>query len=270
MKIIGEFRASFIKDLRTYLRYPSWIANEFITTPLWFLFFALAMFLFAPIGSTVTSAPSSGIISYFYWGFVFVILFNTSIWGIGQSIRNEQLEGTMEQVFMAPVSRLTLIVGKWARTLLTDSLVVGYTGLIILLVGGVSIRIANPLLLFISIGLFELAILAFGLVFAAVALKLKAFNTIANFLFFTLIIFGGVFFPVTLLPFPLVLFSLAIPFTYYADMIKFAAVESPTLINWSVEFLLVVGLSIAMLLVGLQVFRWVERSVKIKGQIGTH
>ncbi len=270
MKIIGEFRASFIKDLRTYLRYPSWIASEFITTPLWFLFFALAMFLFAPVGSGATSAPKADIISYFYWGFVFVILFNTSIWGIGQSVRNEQLEGTIEQVFMAPVSRLTLIVGKWARTLLTDSLVVGYTGLVIVLLGGLSIRIANPLLLLISIGLFELAILAFGLIFAAVAFKLKAFNAIANFLLFMLIIFGGVFFPVTLLPFPFVLVSLAIPFTYYADMIKFAAVESPTLINWSLEFLLVIGLSIAMLLVGLQVFRWVERSVKMKGQIGTH
>ncbi len=176
----------------------------------------------------------------------------------------------MEQLFMAPISRLTLIVGKWARTLLTDSIVVSYTGLIILLVGGLSIRVANPILLLISIGLFELAILGFGLIFAAIAFKLKAFNTIANFFQFMLIIFGGAFFPVALLPFPFVLISLAIPFTYYADMIKFAAVESPTLINWSIELLFVAGLSVMMLLVGLQVFRWVERSVKTKGQIGTH
>ncbi len=111
IKICGEFKAAFLKDLRSYVRYPAWLLGEFISTPLWFFFFALGVTLFSPTNFTNSSVNS---FDFFYFGFIFIILFSTAVWGIGQSIRNEQQAGTLEQFFLAPVNRATLIVGRWA------------------------------------------------------------------------------------------------------------------------------------------------------------
>src|SRR4030066_344353 len=64
-----------------------------------FFFFGLGVTLFAP--TTSRTPQESGGFSFFLLGFVFIILFSTAVWGIGQTVRNEQTAGTLEQFFLA-------------------------------------------------------------------------------------------------------------------------------------------------------------------------
>ena len=264
--MFGEFKASFLKDLRSYVRYPAWVLGEFISTPLWFFFFALGVTLFAP--TTIASSRSGGL-GFFFFGFIFIILFSTSVWGVGQSIRNEQTGGTLEQFFLAPVNRATLIVGRWARVFLTDTLIITYTTLLLYLFGGGLVTLLNPASFLFSLGLYEVTLIGFGLFMAALTMRIKSYNTISNLVFFGYMILTGALFPVTVIPMPFRYVSLAIPFTYFNDLMRHAALGTPTIFPNVLEFVAAILLSISMLLGGFFTFNEVEKEARFRGSIGT-
>jgi ABC-2 type transport system permease protein len=265
-RLLVEFRASFVKDLRSYVRYPAWVLGEFISTPLWFFFFALGVTLFAP---TTTSTSPGGGLAFFFFGFIFIILFSTSVWGVGQSIRNEQTAGTLEQFFLAPVNRATLIVGRWARVFLTDALIISYTTLLLYLLGGGLVTLLHPVSFLFSLGLYEVALIGFGLTMAALTMRIKSYNTLSNLVFFGFMILTGALFPVTVIPMPFRYVSLAIPFTYFNDLMRHAALGSATIFPFTPEFVVGVLLSAAMLIVGFVVFNEIEKEARVQGSIGT-
>ncbi len=268
--MLEEFKAAFLKDVRVYLRYPSWIASEFITLPAWFVLFAIGVASWVPRGRVGVTLGSSTVFSFFFWGFIFLIVFSTSIWGIGQSIRTEQLQGTLEQLFMAPVSRVTIIFGRFARTFLTDLAIIAYTSVLLTFFSHENLTVQNPLAMVLVFAMLELGVLGFGLVFAAITFRVKSFNILANLAQFAVIGLCGVFFPLYILG-PVRAVSLVIPFTYFADLFRYAA--SPawgTILDPSVEFSLAFVLAVAMFVFGLVFFRATEKSAQRRGSIGTH
>ena len=146
-----------MKDFRSYIRYPAWLVGDLVSTPLWFFFLAVGVTLFAP--TTQTSVYHG--FSYFFFGFIFIVLFSTTIWGTGQSVRNEQTAGTLEQFFLAPANRLTLILGRWARIFVTDLLVIGYTTVLLYLFGGGPLSLYEPALFTFALALFEIGSIGF-------------------------------------------------------------------------------------------------------------
>ncbi|HZD12900.1 MAG TPA: ABC transporter permease [Candidatus Binatus sp.] len=271
-QILGEFKAAFIKDVRVFLRYPSWVASEFITTPLWFVFFALGVYLYSTPGKFSQTVGNAGTLTFFYWGFIFLIIFSTSIWGIGQYIRTEQLQGTIEQLFLAPVSRVTIIFGRFLRTFFTDMIFIGYTAGLITFFSHETVPIVNPLLFIPVFAFLELGVLGFGLLFAGVAFRVKSFNLLANLTQFAIIGICGLFFPVTVLPHPVSLLSLMIPFTYFTDLLRYTSTgcNGCTIFEPSLEVPLAFLSAIALFFLGLGFFKIVEASAQKRGTIGTH
>jgi len=269
LRIIEEFKAAFLKDLRSYLRYPAWLLGDFISTPLWFFFFAIGVALFAPTTQSSTGASEGPGLQYFYMGFVFIILFSTAVWGIGQSVRNEQMAGTLEQFFLSPVNRVVLIIGRWARVFLTDSIIIGYTTLLVYLLGGGLVRLLNPVLFLFALGLYEVGLIGFGLLFAGLTIRLKSYNTISNLVFFSYMILTGALFPITFIPMPFRYVSMAIPFTYFIDLMRNAALATPTILPESWEYLTASLLSVSMLLVGFAAFNKIEEEARMRGSIAT-
>ncbi len=240
--------------------------GEFISTPLWFFFFALGVTLFAP---ATPSLPQEGGLSYFYFGFVFIILFSTAVWGIGQSVRNEQTAGTLEQFLLAPVSRITLIAGRWARVFLTNILIIGYTTLLLDLLGGSIITLLEPGKFLLSLGLYEIGLMGFGLLIAGLTMRIKAYTSMSNLIFFGFIILTGALFPINLIPIPIRYLSMVIPFTYFNDLLRHAALGTPMILPETVEYIFSSLLSISMLLVGFVAFGKIEEDARIHGSIAT-
>jgi ABC-2 type transport system permease protein len=267
LRLFEEFKAAFLRDLRSYIRQPAWVLGDLISTPLWFFFFALGVTLFAPTTTTANESMSGA--GFFFLGFVFIILFSTSVWGIGQTIRNEQTAGTLEQFFLAPVSRVTLIVGRWARIFLTDAVIIGYTTVILYLVGGGVITLLQPGLFLLGFGFYEVGLIGFGLFFAALTMRIKAYTTLSNLVFFGYMILTGALFPTTVIPTPFRYLCMAIPFTYFIDLMRHAALASPTILPLTLEYTVAALLSIAMLLVGLVVFNKIEEDARMQGSIAT-
>ena len=270
LRLFEEFKASFLKDLRSYFRYPAWMIGEFVSTPLWFFFFALGVTLFAPVTSTASGLNGSGFgLTYFFFGFVFIILFSTSVWGVGQSVRNEQTSGTLEQFFLAPANRATLILGRWARIFLTDSLIIGYTTLLLYLLGGTAVALLNPALFLVSLALYEVSLIGFGLFMAGLTMRIKAYNSIGNIIFFGYMILTGALFPIAVLPTPVRYFSMVIPFTYLNDVMRHAALGTPTILPLTLEYAAAIVSSLFMMVFGFVSFNRIEQDARVKGSIAT-
>lgn len=268
LRLVAEFRAAFLKDLRSYVRYPAWMVGEFISTPLWFFFFALGVTLFAPT-SLSSSSPHEGGVSFFFFGFVFIILFGTGVWGMGQTVRNEQMAGTLEQFFLAPASRVTLIIGRWARIFLTDALIIGYTTILLYLIGGALVTLHDPVLFLFSLGLYELGLIGFGLFFAGLTMRIRSYNTISNLVFFGYMVLTGALFPISVIPVPIRYLSMAIPFTYFNDLVRHAALATPTILPGTLEYVIALLLSVCMLVLGFVAFKKIEDEARVRGTIAT-
>jgi ABC-type polysaccharide/polyol phosphate export permease len=80
----------------------------------------------------------------------------------------------------------------------------------------------------------------------------------------------GALFPVTVIPFPFRYISLAIPFTYFIDLMRHAALLTPTLLPESWEYLAGILVALSMLLVGFTVFNWIEKDARNRGTIATN
>ena len=267
LRFATEFRAAFLKDLLSYVRYPAWMVGEFISTPLWFFFFALGVTLFSP--TSLTGTQQQGGLSFFFFGFVFIILFGTGVWGIGQTVRNEQMAGTLEQFFLAPASRITLIVGRWARIFLTDSLIIGYTTLVLYLIGGGFVTLNDPILFVFSLFLYEIGLIGFGLLFAGLTIRIRSYNTVSNIVFFGYMILTGALFPISMIPVPFRYLCMIIPFTYFNDIVRHAALATPTILPVILEYVMAVLLSAFMLLVGFVGFKKIEDEARVRGTIAT-
>jgi len=240
--------------------------GEFISTPLWFFFFALGVTLFAPTSADVTQ---EGGLSFFFFGFIFIVLFSTGVWGIGQSVRNEQTSGTLEQFFLAPASRVTLIIGRWARIFLTDALIIGYTTLLLYLIGGGLVTLSDPAAFALSLGLYELGLIGFGLLFAGLTMRIKSYNTISNLVFFGYMILTGALFPITVIPIPIRYLSMVIPFTYFNDLVRHGALATTTILPETFEYVMASLLSVCMVLVGFVAFKRIEEEARVRGSLAT-
>lgn len=270
-RLAAEMRAAFVKDIRVYFRYPSLILSEFITLPAWFVLFAVGVAAnFVRTGNVTSTLGAASTFSFFYWGFVFLIVFSTSIWGIGQYIRTEQLQGTIEQLFVAPISRVSIIFGRFARTFFTDLAIIAYTALLIGGLGHQQVSIGNPLLFALVFAILYLGVLGFGLIFAGITFRIKSFNILSNLTQFLVIGLCGVFFPLTVLPGPVRLVSFAIPFTYFADLLRYAASGSTTITDPALEVLVALVLSLGLFVAGLLLFKATEKYAQTRGLIGTH
>jgi ABC-type polysaccharide/polyol phosphate export permease len=160
-------------------------------------------------------------------------------------------------------------VGRWARIFVTDALIIGYTTILFYLMGGGLMTLIEPGPFLLGFGLYEVGLIGFGLFFAALTMRIKSYTTLSNLVFFGYMILTGALFPITVIPTPFRYVCMAIPFTYFIDLMRHAALGSPTILPLTSEFAIAGLLSISMLFVGVIVFNKIERDARMQGSIAT-
>ncbi len=148
--------------------------------------------------------------------------------------------------------------------MITDLAIVVYTTVLLTGLSHGTITVQNPLLLVAVYILLEIAVFGFGLVFAAITFRLKSFNLLSNLAQFTVIGLCGLFFPLSILPTPILAVSMAIP------MFRYAGYGGATLLDPALEMVVALALAIGIFLVGLSYFKATEKRAKERGLIGTH
>jgi len=269
---VQALAAIFWKGLKHHIRYP----GEFVIFLLLpFLFTFLILGMGNAVGGTnaaeyfATRTGTTNIVIYEILGTAVWMTSWVVIEDVGAGIRDEQIKGTLEQNFLAPVNRFTLLVGLS----LTDIVI---TSALFLIVVGVSVAIVIPssflsiVPAFVTLLLGLIPLFGIGFLFAGFVVRFKEpyiFIQIVNLIFATL---TGTYYPVTFLPYWVQFVSGVLPQSYVIDDMRRIVIANQTLVSLYGSFFILLTLALAYPLIGYAVFRKIEKRAAVTGEFSKY
>jgi ABC-2 type transport system permease protein len=163
-------------------------------------------------------------ISFIIPGIIGMALIFSSIFA-GVSVLWDREFGFLKEIMVAPVSRLSIMVGRVAGGA-NVSLMQGIAILLISLLIGMKLTLASFLISMAFMVLISITFIGLGLVIASNMRDMQAFNLIVNFIIFPLFFLSGALFPLDNLPNEVKLVSYLDPLTYGVDGMRAALLGS--------------------------------------------
>jgi ABC-2 type transport system permease protein len=266
----GALGAMVRKEFTVMTRYPV----EFVAT-FGQIFAIVAIFTLAGLNfSSPSSEGSSSTAGVVIYGFVLFLFLSDTLWSIGYNLRNEQKQGTLEQLYLSPASKFSALMSRVSMTLFwTGLLSVAGTWLMATLLG--ELPFANP-----GLGAYLLAMslsgtFGIGFAFAGVTLWIKeAGQTAASILQFGFLVLCAVFFPFSALPAGLLAISRAIPLAYAVDGFRSTLMGLPPgfpeLAPIGTEIVITTLFGLFMPLLGYLVYRQAEAGARRSGSLSEY
>ncbi len=217
-------------------------------------------FALQPLQVSVENVVSGGG-SYFDFvapGFIGMGVMTSGLTAVGAALARERELGTLDGLLMAPISRVSIILGKTLaqtlRNLLQGSLII----VLAILVFGVHVR-GNPLLIIVILVLGTLSFLGIGIIATSVAREQESAQFILGFLQFPMMFLSGVLFPIEQMPLPLQYVAKVLPLTYAVDALRKVMVLGVGVGDVVPQMLILIVISAVTLLVGVPLF---DRAVR--------
>jgi ABC-2 type transport system permease protein len=260
------------KDWKVFWRYPlNAVSNIFQpiiwVTPVYFMGKA-----FSTNGEALGFAAYSGTgdyMSYILLGTVLGNFILTVFWGMGFALKEDMDAGVLESNWLAPVSRILMLVGRTLASLLTTTIT---SGIMLVLAGALFgfHPTGNVLAAFLTAIPMLAGLYGFGFAFAAIVLVMREANTLVDVSSFLVQGFSGTNYPVKSLPYFLIPIAMMLPLTYGLDAVRGFILKTETLLPLNVEVLLLVVSMFVMLWFGAWIFNRIERRVRTLGTLGQH
>jgi ABC-2 type transport system permease protein len=276
---VSAFLAMARKELIIMVRYPVNFIASFGQTFLIVAIFTLGGSMFFRNSSAVASngqagtsvGNPSGVVVY---GFILFMFMSDTLWTIGYNIRNEQVQGTLEQLYLSPASKFASLIARVTNTLVwTGLLSITAAALMTMMMG--KLPVENPWL-----GLYLLVMtlsgtFGIGFIFAALTLRIKeTAQTVANFLQFALLVLCANFFPFSALPPFILFFSRLIPLSYAVDAFRSTMMGYPPgfpeLAPFPVELVITTLFGLILPPLGYLLYRKAENYARKHGSMATY
>ena len=260
------------KDWHQYWRYPLNAVSSILQPIVWLTPVYFMGQAFSVNGKAYGFAGYSGTTDYMSFillGTVLSSFINAVFWGMGYSMKNDMDAGVLESNWLAPVPRALLMVGRTITSLVVTTI----TSLAMLLLAGLIFGFrptGNALAAFLTVIPMLVGLYGFGFAFAALVLIIREANTLVDVSSFLVQIFSGSEFPITVLPHWLLPVSLALPLTYGFDVVRGWLLNTNTILPIPIEIGIIVGSMFLMIVLGLLVFRRLERRVRMRGTLGQY
>ncbi len=264
--------AIFRKDFKVFFRYPLNAVMRVVEPIMWI---APALFLsraFQVGGVNAGFADFTGTTDYV--GFLMVggivsSYLSAVFWGMGFALKNEMDTGVLESNWLTPVPPIVQLIGRSlfnvAHTLV-NTLVIAIA--VYLLFG---FELAGRVLpAIVTLVPLLIALYGFGLGLAALVLVSNNANTFVDIGNFLIGMLAGTNFPVTVLPRPLMIISLALPITYAYDVFRGLLLGTRTLMPIPHEQALLTALILVTVVPGYFVFTRIERWCRELGTLARH
>ena len=123
------------KELTIMLRYPVELVSSFGQVFLIVVVLTLAGLTFSKggIGAGSNDSGTAGLVVY---GFILFIFLNDTLWNIGYNVRREQMQGTLEQLYLSPASKFASLLSRVSVTLIwTGALSIGSAAIMSVMIG---------------------------------------------------------------------------------------------------------------------------------------
>ena len=208
-------RVLWSREMKRFLRAKSRVVGS-LAMPLFFL-------AFLGLGFNKMNVPGLGggvqYAKFLVPGIIGMAMLFTSVMG-GLSVLWDKEFGFLKEIMVAPVSRVSIVLGRIAGGITTALI----QGLLILGIAAVAgFRMLGPgrfLLAFVFMVLIAAAFLGFGLIFASRMKDMQGFQIVVNFVVFPLFFLSGAIYPIQGLPVVLKPLVYLDPLTYGVDGLR--------------------------------------------------
>jgi ABC-2 type transport system permease protein len=234
----------WLREMKRYFRAKSRIIGSLLQ-PLFFL-------AFLGLGFNRMAVPGveAGVnyINFLVPGILgMTLLFSSSMQGL--SVLWDREFGFLKEIMVAPVSRVSIILGRIAGGT-TTTLIQGLLVLLLSLALGFKIAHATSLLLVLAFMiLIAFTFIGLGLIFASKMKDMQGFGIIINFIIFPLFFLSGALYPLKNLPWVIRALSYADPLTYGIDGMRGVLIGVNAL-PVVVDLLIMAGFALIMLFLG--------------------
>jgi len=240
----------WIRQLKKYVRSKSRMISS-LGQPL--LFLVAFWFGFGPI---YQKAGGGNYLEFLVPGIIAMSIIFTAIFTGIEIIWDRQF-GFLKETLVAPVSRLTIFMGKTLGGA-TVSLIQGAIIFVIALIIGFKPTSAYlTLIAFLFMFLIGLLFTALGTAIASMLEDMHAFPVIVNFLIMPLFFLSGALFPLSGLPKSIILISYFNPLSYGVDGLR-ATLTLTTHFGMGLDFLLLTASIIVVSVIGAYLFSRIE------------
>jgi len=204
-----------------------------------------------------TEGAVEGNFSYFDFvapGIMAMTVMMSVMTGLPAAISHEKEVGTLDGMMVAPINRLTIILGKTLAQMARGIL----QGVLILILAvtlfGVTIH-GNILLVFALLLLGVFSFVGFGVVITSFAKDQETAMMVMMTLTFPMMFLSGVFFPIEQMPWFMQGISKALPLTYVATALRKVMVLGAEVSVLTTELAVLIGFGVVMTTIAVPVFR---------------
>jgi len=268
--------AAGLMSLRQIRRYPS----NFIGQIFWPIMLPAVWVLMgqaysgggdpAAMDAFASRSGTTGITLFIFVGYAMYMWLSSLLWGPGTALRREQMTGSLEAVFLTPVSRLVPLFGPTLTNVVWTVFQLVVMGIAVWLMFGVVLPLGGVLLTFLIVLAGLPAMYAMGALFGAAVLKFGEIGPAVQFVRGALSLLCGITFPIVMLPVWAQMTSTVMPPTYVVSAIREALLNGATPIDVAPAAAFLLALSVAFGGLAIVLFRVLEASARRTGMLGRY
>jgi ABC-2 type transport system permease protein len=262
-----------IKNIKALLAYPVIIVFWAVFPIFWFIPFILQGEAFVGGLQSANFAQITGSAEYIPFIVIGAVLnsyVNTLLYGMGENLRREAYQGTLDYVLAAPCSKAYVLIGKAISESISSTIFAASQLTISVLLFGMNITLAVMLpVLFITV-LLMLGLYGMSLMLAAFSLMYKQSYDLSQTIGYIFYIFAPVRYPVESLPTWAQIFGKLIPLTYALIIVRSLMLLGTNLSAVYTEVIALLIIDAILLLGGFYLFNWMEEKTRKSGTISHH
>jgi ABC-2 type transport system permease protein len=207
----------WLREIKRYIRAKERIVSSLAMPLFWFLIFGSSMrfavqFPGANINYSQFLAP----------GIIAMTLLFTSIFS-GVSVIWDREFGFLKEMLVAPVSRLSIVIGRslgGATTAVMQGIIIMLLSMLL----GVNITPASILILIPLMVVISLGFVSLGITIASIMESVEGFQLIMNFIVMPMFFLSGALFPINNLPDIFKIFVYIDPMTYGVEVLRYITI----------------------------------------------
>ena len=272
---LRAFGAASRKEWRTLRRYPGMFLGFVfwpIALPLAFVFQAEA-FSGGRADATAAFAERTGtseIAGFLFIGWSTYMWLSMILWGPGTSLRTEQIRGSLEAIFLTPVSRLVILFGPAVSQLVWAVWIMVIVGVALWLGFGVVI---DPLEALRALGVIVVgvpALYAIGALFAAVVLRFGEVSALVQGVRGVFTALCGMSFPIVVLPEWAQTVALSLPPTYVIGDLRAVLLAGAGIGSILGDLAILAGMGAVLAVLAVVAFKRTERYARRGGRLAQY
>ena len=203
-----------------------------------------------------TQGVVSGGSNYFQFmapGLMAMVIMMAAMIGLAGSISRERELGTLDGIMSAPISRLSIVLGKSFAQVVRGLLQAVLTLVLAIVLFGVVVQ-GNPGLLALLLLLTVFSVIGIGIMISAMASQQETAMTIMMTLTFPMMFLSGAFFPIQQMPTVMQWISKALPLTYAVEALRKCIVLGTGISGMLPEVWVMLGFGVVFTAIAIPVF----------------